>query len=349
MKKLVFISHASDDHILAQKVCTQLERIGISCWIAPRDIMPGQPYGAEIIKAIDMVDGVLLLLTSASNKSLMVHKEVERAISKGKTVYPFRLENITPAEGLEFFISSAHWIDAFNGDLQSGIHALQTVLDPNGELIKTNDFSDHGAAVGVSDLDRDSSQSTKDVNVREFQYHKSRGILINGADGSRNVAFKVETINSIFSQIRSQIEKLASADGVAEIFRQSGLTAGERFGRVMNQRWDLSSEDIDLFQKVTMWCEFDSDVGWGKLSNLLEINERDGIIRGEIRLGENFLIFNKGKCKPSECYFMVGYTQGVLQEVFNGMTVEASCDMSVCPLLNPLKKICVFKINSAAQ
>ena len=63
----------------------------------------------------------------------------------------------------------------------------------------------------------------------------------------------------------------------------------------MNQRCDLSSEPSDLHQKVTMWCEFDSAVGWGKLSNMLEINESDGIIGGEIRLSENYRIFNKGR------------------------------------------------------
>ena len=36
----VFISYSSLDKATADAVCNQLESAGISCWIAPRDILP---------------------------------------------------------------------------------------------------------------------------------------------------------------------------------------------------------------------------------------------------------------------------------------------------------------------
>lgn len=83
-----------------------------------------------------------------------------------------------------------------------GVLALTKVLDPAGvlknkKLVPENENDSRIGKLGEGN----SLTSQKDVNVREFVHHKSRGILINGADGSRNAAFKVETINNIFSQI----------------------------------------------------------------------------------------------------------------------------------------------------
>ncbi|MBV8722991.1 MAG: toll/interleukin-1 receptor domain-containing protein, partial [Candidatus Eremiobacteraeota bacterium] len=34
----VFISHSSKDREIADAICRHLEAMGVSCWIAPRDI-----------------------------------------------------------------------------------------------------------------------------------------------------------------------------------------------------------------------------------------------------------------------------------------------------------------------
>ena len=40
----VFISHSSQDRKWAEMACAELERRGIGCWIAPRDITPGTTF-----------------------------------------------------------------------------------------------------------------------------------------------------------------------------------------------------------------------------------------------------------------------------------------------------------------
>ena len=108
----VFISYASEDKQVADAVCAALEGAGVACWIAPRDIVAGS-YGAAIVKAIASCKVLVLVFSSNANRSSQVRREVERAGSRGKVIYPLRIEDVQPSEDLEFFISSEHWMDAF--------------------------------------------------------------------------------------------------------------------------------------------------------------------------------------------------------------------------------------------
>src|ERR1043166_4971834 len=112
MKHIVFISHSSVDRAIAEEVCAYLERNGVSCWIAPRDVMPGKNYGAAIVDAIDECSVFVLILTHESNKSGRVAREVERAASNNDVIIPFRVDPVQPSRNLEFYVSSAHWLDA---------------------------------------------------------------------------------------------------------------------------------------------------------------------------------------------------------------------------------------------
>lgn len=47
----VFVSYASQDVAVANAVLGNLERQGIKCWIAPRDVKPGAQYADAIVRA----------------------------------------------------------------------------------------------------------------------------------------------------------------------------------------------------------------------------------------------------------------------------------------------------------
>ena len=49
----VFISYASQDKTVADAVCVALENAGVGCWIAPRNVVPGESYAGAIVHAID--------------------------------------------------------------------------------------------------------------------------------------------------------------------------------------------------------------------------------------------------------------------------------------------------------
>lgn len=115
MNKPVFISYSTQDTADATEVRDGLEDAGITCWMAPRDIAPGLDYGTQIIDAIEACTVLVLVLSESSNYSIYVRKEVERAIAKGKVIIPVRIQEVNVSRSLEFFISDAQWIDAWDG------------------------------------------------------------------------------------------------------------------------------------------------------------------------------------------------------------------------------------------
>ena len=64
----VFISHSSKDRAVGEAACAALERAGHRCWIAPRDIMPGEDYGEAIVDGI-RASRIFLLIVSRRRAS----------------------------------------------------------------------------------------------------------------------------------------------------------------------------------------------------------------------------------------------------------------------------------------
>lgn len=126
----VFISHSSEDREVAQKVCDLLEKRGLRCWIAPRNITPGREYASEIIDAINDCGALVLVLTENANASKFVAKEVERAVDRERPVIPLRVREVRPGKSLELFISSSHWIDAFTSPMDAKMDQLEAALRP---------------------------------------------------------------------------------------------------------------------------------------------------------------------------------------------------------------------------
>src|SRR5215470_15875907 len=65
----VFISYSQVDKTTADAACATLERAGIRCWVAPRDITPGDEWSAAIIKAIDQGRAMVLIFSQNANNS----------------------------------------------------------------------------------------------------------------------------------------------------------------------------------------------------------------------------------------------------------------------------------------
>jgi hypothetical protein len=120
----VFISYSVHDKLTAQAVCATLESNGIRCWIAPRDITPGSEYGDAIVQAINQSRALVLVFSSNANQSPQIRREVERAVSKGLPIVPLRIEDIAPAQSLEYFIGAVHWLDALTPPLENHLQRL---------------------------------------------------------------------------------------------------------------------------------------------------------------------------------------------------------------------------------
>jgi hypothetical protein len=124
----VFISYASKDKIVADAVCARLEAAGIRCWIAPRDIVAGTSYGEAIIDAIHGAKVMVLVFSSSANASGHIPKEVERAVSSGVAILPFRIEDVAPGKSLDYFIGSVHWLDAMTPPMEKHLDLLAATV-----------------------------------------------------------------------------------------------------------------------------------------------------------------------------------------------------------------------------
>ena len=121
---VAFISYASEDREKAEAICADLERRRLPCWIAPRDVRAGHEYADEIIRGIELSAAMVLVFSAAANTSVFVPREVERAVAKKKPLFPVRIEEAMPTEGLEFLISGEQWIDAWTGSWDDHMYRL---------------------------------------------------------------------------------------------------------------------------------------------------------------------------------------------------------------------------------
>jgi TolB-like protein len=112
LSKDVFVSYASQDAAVANSVVEALERQGIRCWIAPRDVTPGEFYADAIVHAIDAAQALVLVLSQHAAVSHHILREVERASSKRYPVISLRIDRAALPAGLEYFLNTSQWLDA---------------------------------------------------------------------------------------------------------------------------------------------------------------------------------------------------------------------------------------------
>src|SRR6266849_4839425 len=120
----VFISYASADKAIADRVCDTLEKAGVPCWIAPRDIPPSADYPAAIVEAVRSTRVLVLVLTEHAAGSPHVLSEVGHAFNGKKRIIPFRLSAAPLPEDLEYFLSLTQWLDAPDGCTDDNLKRL---------------------------------------------------------------------------------------------------------------------------------------------------------------------------------------------------------------------------------
>lgn len=129
----VFISYSHKDAQVADAICHNLEEAGIRCWYAPRNIGPGAEWADAIIEALEACSIVVLVFTDFSNASRQVQREVDTAVTLGKTIIPFKRTQTDPTGSMRYYLSTLHWLDAVDSPLADSIDELkgrvQAILD----------------------------------------------------------------------------------------------------------------------------------------------------------------------------------------------------------------------------
>ncbi len=120
----VFVSYSHKDKVVADAIVSYLEFKGSRCWYAPRDIVPGADWAASIMDAIRSAKVMVLLFTDYANTSTQVAREVNLAVSNGVTIIPFKMTNSMPTQGMQYYLSTVHWLDAMSSPLDQSIKQL---------------------------------------------------------------------------------------------------------------------------------------------------------------------------------------------------------------------------------
>jgi hypothetical protein len=115
----VFISYSSSDGNAALAVLHGLERAGIRCWMAPRDIKPGAIWAQSIMEAIQEARALVVVFSASANRSSNVINEVDAAVRKGAIIVPLRIEDVMPEGAMEYHLRTRHWLDALTPDLEA--------------------------------------------------------------------------------------------------------------------------------------------------------------------------------------------------------------------------------------
>lgn len=129
----VFISYASQDAAVANSIVENLERQGLRCWLAPRDVKPGALYADSIVRAINEATAAVLVLSTSAVASSHVGREVERAASKHKPIIAFRTDGAPLSPELEYFLSNSQWIEVARLGMPAALAKLKEAVGRESE------------------------------------------------------------------------------------------------------------------------------------------------------------------------------------------------------------------------
>lgn len=113
MKEYIFISYKSEEKHIADKMKHILEENSIACWMAPESIPGGADYAAEITPAIGNCKAFLVILSSLSQNSPHVRREIDLAIKKNKRILPFVVEDFVFNNSIDYYFTNVQLYPAY--------------------------------------------------------------------------------------------------------------------------------------------------------------------------------------------------------------------------------------------
>jgi len=123
----IFISYTTKPELsgrVALAIVQELERRGLRCWIAPRDLDAGEDYMAQLSDRVSESKAVILVFSAEANHSPHVKREVGMAFENEVPIIPFRIEDVQPDQSLKYCIGQVHWFDALTPPIGGHIKNL---------------------------------------------------------------------------------------------------------------------------------------------------------------------------------------------------------------------------------
>jgi adenylate cyclase len=207
----VFISYASQDAAVAEKICAALEAARLPCWIAPRDVRAGQSYAAAIVEAINSCRMLVLLLSQGAIDSPHVLREVERASSKRRAVLSVRMDATKLPADLEYFLSANQWLDASGRPIEEILPALI-------ECVRGHEGGMGGQAPGSSNTAARSAPGpvSSPAQSKPSSHWKTRAIALALAVAAVGLAYVLTNKLWLSKRVTSEQAKTATPNVVSD-------------------------------------------------------------------------------------------------------------------------------------
>ena len=113
MSAPIFISYSSKDQDIAETIYQALRGARPNCWIACRDVNPGENFQEAIVRALRSAKVMVLVFTSNANNSDEIKKELVLAGRHHVTVVPVRVEDVVPNDAFTYEFATRQWIDLY--------------------------------------------------------------------------------------------------------------------------------------------------------------------------------------------------------------------------------------------
>ena len=124
----VFISNSTAGKLTAYAICSELESIGIRCWILPRDLDVGSGWDQSIANAVACCRIMIVILSDYASRSDRVERQLELAFNKGLIVIPFRTESSSVVCEPQPSLDSVHWLDAMTPEMVQRLRSLRDLV-----------------------------------------------------------------------------------------------------------------------------------------------------------------------------------------------------------------------------
>lgn len=124
-----FISYSSKNQTSADAMRALFKKHNIDTWMAPYDIPAGSEYAEVLYDALTGCSCLVLMLTDVSQNSQWVKKEVNIAITNGKTVIPVKLEDVELNSSMKLYLNDqqivpVHVIEEKSIEIQNILHSV---------------------------------------------------------------------------------------------------------------------------------------------------------------------------------------------------------------------------------
>lgn len=131
----VFVSYATRDHPVAERICQTLGSDNIRCWLDNFEVTPEADWLKEAAAAIRESSHGLFLLSPAAVKSPSAMKEYRNMLALGKPVYVAAIEAVDP-DDLPAELRAASVYNLAD-DFDREIGRLKQALNDNADAVPT--------------------------------------------------------------------------------------------------------------------------------------------------------------------------------------------------------------------